>query len=213
MKKKYIILLIVIAIIVMLIPIPKKDNDTKEYKAILYYIKISPNEKTIKILGFSLKNNEEKKDLTIKTIDEFYNKEITKGYLDLRKIPKEYKLEDAIKDKYFTITDEEVFNDSQYPEFLENYENKKTCFLRTVIFNDANDAIIYDIIYDKDTDSLYIIPDFTRDSYSSIPELELLHFEKMANYTYQYHTYWVLYNGELTDQSLFGENTLIISYV
>ena len=216
MKKK-ILLIIIIILIILVIPIPKKDNNKKEYKAILYHVIINDSEREkgtiIKLLGFEIHNTTEvKEDITIKSLDEFYNNELVKKYPDLRTIKKDYTEEEAVDDNCFVIGTENVYNDNLFANFFDNYENNKSTFIRVIEFTLEQDMLIYDILFDTNSNKLYIVPDNTRDR-NAMVDIELFSYEKMTKYEYLNHTYWVLYNGELNKDTLFSEETFIVSYV
>ncbi len=213
MNKKIIFLLLALTIIIMLIPIPHTFENGKEYKALLYSITIknTQNEQgtIIKIFGIEISNTTN--NIEIKTLDEFYQNEMVKEYKDIRKLKEDYSEQEAIQDNCFVIG-EEVSNDNLFSIFFDNYNNKKDAFLRTIQFTIEKDMVIYDLLFDKNTNKIYIVFDSTRDRYSD-KKIELLNYEHMAQYEYLNHTYWVLYNGELTDQTLFTDNSFIVSSV
>ncbi len=152
----------------------------------------------------------------ITNIDEFYNKLLTKEK-DIRKLGEEYSSEEAQKDNCFIIG-AMVHNDNLYGEFMDKYKKKEDAFIRVVQTTVEGDVVITDILYDSKNDSISIVTDSTRDKFASEEDriIKLFKYEKIADYKYKDHHYWLAYNGELNDD-LFAtdsrENMLIITLI
>ena len=153
------------------------------------------------------------KDISINSIDDFYNTELTKNN-DIRNLGKQYNSFDAQKDKCFVIG-AMVHNDYLYNEFMENYKNKKTSFIRVAQKTVEGDLILTDILYYEKTDKLYIVIDSTRDKFMAEEDrkVNLKEFEKMTEYKYQNNLYWILYNGEINDEKFKSEDVFVITTI
>ena len=158
------------------------------------------------------KYNKER-DIEIKNLDDFYNTELTKEK-DIRNLDSEYNSFDAQKDNCFVIG-AMVHNDYLYNEFMENYKNRKSSFVRVAQNTIEGDLILYDILYDEKNDKLYLVTDNTRDEFAEENDrkIELKQFEKISKYTYQNHLYWILYNGEINDDNFKSDNVFIITTI
>ena len=152
-------------------------------------------------------------DTTIKTIDAFYNTILTQNK-DIRNLPIEYTSFDAQKDNSFVIG-AMVHNDYLYNEFMENYKNKKSSFIRVAQNTVEGDLIIYDILYDEKSDTLYLVTDNTRDEFAAEADrkIELKEFKNIAEYEYKNHLYWVLYNENITDENFNTDNVFAITTI
>ena len=149
----------------------------------------------------------------INTLDDFYNTSITKD-TDIRNLGKLYNSFDAQKDNCFVIG-AMVHNDYLYSEFMNNFKNNKSSFVRVAQNTTEGDLILYDILYHEKTDKLYLVSDNTRDEFAATEDriIKLRQFEGISEYTYNEHLYWVLYNGELNDDTFNSENVFIITLI
>jgi len=149
----------------------------------------------------------------INTLDDFYNTSITKNN-DIRNLGKLYNSFDAQKDNCFVIG-AMVHNDYLYGEFMNNFKNDKSSFVRVAQNTTEGDLILYDILYHEETDKLYLVTDNTRDEFAASEDriIKLRQFEGISEYTYNEHLYWVLYNGELNDNTFNSENVFIITLI
>ena len=192
---------------------------------VIRYVGVSPNEPYQNNIGVKIGNwfmkyelpidseyNKEK-DISINSIDDFYNTELTKNN-DIRNLGKQYNSFDAQKDKCFVIG-AMVHNDYLYNEFMENYKNKKTSFIRVAQKTVEGDLILTDILYYEKTDKLYIVIDSTRDKFMAEEDrkVNLKEFEKMTEYKYQNNLYWILYNGEINDEKFKSEDVFVITTI
>lgn len=107
---------------------------------VIRYVGVSPNEPYESNIGVKMGNwfmkyelpidselNEENNS-NISNLNDFYNTELTKNR-DIRNLSEEYISFDAQKDNCFVIG-AMVHNDNLYSEFMENYKNKRTAFIR-----------------------------------------------------------------------------------
>ena len=140
-------------------------------------------------------------------LDLIYDKSITSKYKDIRKLDEYYNKDEAKKDKCFVIG-AMVYYDDLYYKFMNNYKNKKDDFIRVVQNTVEGDAIIYDLKYDSKQDKIFLVIDNTRDKYSADEDrkITIKEFEKTAEYEINNHLYWVVYNGELNDETFESEN-------
>ena len=152
-------------------------------------------------------------DTTIKNVDDFYNTTLTQNK-DIRNLPSEYTSFDAQKDNSFVIG-AMVHNDYLYNEFMENYKNRKSSFIRVAQNTVEGDLIIYDILYDEKSDTLYLVTDNTRDEFAAEADrkIELKEFKNIAEYEYKNHLYWVLYNENITDENFNTDNVFAITTI
>lgn len=192
---------------------------------VIRYVGVSPNEPYKSNIGVKMgnwfmkyelpidsKNNEEQKD-NISNIDDFYNTELTIDR-DIRTLSKEYTSFDAQKDNCFVIG-AMVHNDNLYSEFMENYKNKKTAFIRVAQNTVEGDLILLDILYYEKSDKLYIVTDSTRDEFSVEENrtIELKEFNYISEYKKDNHLYWVLYNEEITEENFETDNVFVITTI
>lgn len=158
----------------------------------------------------SLNNNENDE---IKHIDSFYNTVLTKEK-DIRKLAKDYNLDDAIKDNSFVVG-QTLYNKNIYDEFMENYKNKITSFVRVAQNTDEGDLVIYDILYYKNTDKVYLVIDLTRDEFSADNDrtIELREYKYTSEYSFNNHIDWFLHNNEINDENIYSDDTYNIFLV
>ena len=192
---------------------------------VIRYVRVSPNEPYENNIGVKMgswfmkyelpMDNEKnhKKDINIKELDDFYNLELTKEN-DIRNLSKEYNSFDAQKDNCFVIG-AMVHNENLYKEFMEKYKNKETAFIRVAQNTIEGDLIIYDILYYKNTDKLYLVTDYTRDEFSAQEDrnIKLVEFEKTSKYNFENHLYWILYNQEVNDDNFNTDNVFIVATI
>jgi len=161
---------------------------------VIRYVGVSPNEPYESNIGVKMGNwfmkyklpidsefNKENSS-NISNLNDFYNTELTKNR-DIRNLSKEYTSFDAQKDNCFVIG-AMVHNDNLYSEFMENYKNKKTAFIRVAQNTVEGDLILTDILYYEKSDKLYIVTDNTRDKFSA--ETDRIIELKEFNYTSEY---------------------------
>ncbi len=79
-----------------------------------------------------------------------------------------------------------VHNDYLYNEFMENYNNKKTSFIRVAQNAVEGDLILNDILYYENTDKIYLVTDNTRDKFSANEDrtIEFREYEHTGEWEY-----------------------------
>lgn len=150
----------------------------------------------------------------IEDINDLYNHSVTDNYEDIRTLPQNYSKEQAQKDNCFII-DAMVHNDNLYSEFMENYKNKKTAFIRVAQNTVEGDLILTDILYYEKSDKLYIVTDNTRDKFSAETDriIELKEFNYTSEYKNNNHLYWVLYDEDITEENFKTDNVFVITTI
>ena len=192
---------------------------------VIRYVGVSPNEPYESNIGVKMGNwfmkyklpidsefNKENNS-NISNLNDFYNTELTKNR-DIRNLSKEYTSFDAQKDNCFVIG-AMVHNDNLYSEFMENYKNKKTAFIRVAQNTVEGDLILTDILYYEKSDKLYIVTDNTRDKFSAETDriIELKEFNYTSEYKNNNHLYWVLYNEDITEENFKTDNVFVITTI
>ena len=192
---------------------------------VIRYVGVSPNEPYESNIGVKMGNwfmkyklpidsefNKENSS-NISNLNDFYNTELTKNR-DIRNLSKEYTSFDAQKDNCFVIG-AMVHNDNLYSEFMENYKNKKTAFIRVAQNTVEGDLILTDILYYEKSDKLYIVTDNTRDKFSAETDriIELKEFNYISEYKNNNHLYWVLYNEDITEENFKTDNVFEITTI
>lgn len=80
--------------------------------------------------------------------------------VELENLPKEYSLEQAIKDEYFIITNSKIYNKNKLDEFIQNTgvnsQNRKEDTVRIVEYTREGDPIITELSF-KIKDETYIL--------------------------------------------------------
>ena len=192
---------------------------------VIRYVGVSPNEPYENNIGVKMGNWFMKYELpidsefnkennsSISNLNDFYNTELTKNR-DIRNLSKEYTSFDAQKDNCFVIG-AMVHNDNLYSEFMENYKNKKTAFIRVAQNTVEGDLILIDILYYEKSDKLYIVTDNTRDKFSAETDriIELKEFNYISEYKNNNHLYWVLYNEDITEENFKTDNVFVITTI
>ena len=192
---------------------------------VIRYVGVSPNEPYESNIGVKMGNwfmkyklpidsefNKENSS-NISNLNDFYNTELTKNR-DIRNLSKEYTSFDAQKDNCFVIG-AMVHNDNLYSEFMENYKNKKTAFIRVAQNTVEGDLILTDILYYEKSDKVYIVTDNTRDKFSAETDriIELKEFNYTSEYKNNNHLYWVLYNEDITEENFKTDNVFVITTI
>ena len=148
------------------------------------------------------------------TLDWLYTSEITADYEDIRELPLSYSKESAQKDKCFVIG-AMVHNDYLYREFMGKYEKKENAFVRVAQNTIEGDLIIYDIYYDSQKNKVYVVSDYTRDEFAAEEDktINLTEYDSVSEYKYNDRLYWVVYKGELDDNTFNTTNVKIITTI
>lgn len=158
----------------------------------------------------TLENNEGGLE-NISNLDEFYSLSLTKDK-DIRNLPEGYTSFDAQKDNCFVVG-AMVHNDNLYTEFMNDYKNKKTAFIRVAQNTIEGDLVLYDILYYNKTDRLYIVNDSTRDKYTNEATIYLGEYKNISECAINNHLYWVLYNETITDENFQTDNVFVITTI
>lgn len=147
-------------------------------------------------------------------LDAFYQNPILQEYKDIRNLEESYSKEQAQSDNCFVIG-AMVHNDGLYDEFMVHVQNGEDAFIRVVQYNTEGDVIIDDILYVCDSDKVYLVYDRTRDRFADENDrsITLYEFDNIAEYNYDNHLYWVVFNGEMSDANFESANTFIITLI
>lgn len=149
-------------------------------------------------------------------LDEFYNTKLTTGYVNIKQIKEDYTIEEAINDKCFVVNHAKVYNENLYEDFMSKYNNKESAYIRLVQPTTEGDLVIYDIKYDKDNDKIILVTDSTRDKFAADNDriISLHEYEKIGTYRYNNgNLFWVVYNGDINDETFNTDNTFILTVV
>lgn len=161
------------------------------------YFPVTPGQGT-----FGLEDSYRVEYKGISDINDFYNHSITSKYKDLRTLPENYSKEQAQKDNCFVIG-AMVHNDNLYSEFMDKYNNKEDAFIRVVQSTVEGDSFIIDILYEARNNKIHLVKDNSRDKFSAQEDRTITYktYEKTGLWNYQISQYWVVYNGELPDDT------------
>lgn len=201
-----------------------KDGDKITYWGLGYkiisYPKISPSEPfknhTSKKGSWFMKFDKPNQEMEVKhskridSIDEFYNISLTKNK-DIRDLPKEYKVDNALKDEVYvnTISLENV------EEFLKDYKNEKSVYLRTAKTTKEGDLLIRDVLYYAPTKQLLVVMDNSRDSYAATEgeRIFLIEYDNTRIIEDGNGKKWVIYKGDKYNPSTSSYISLVISEI
>ncbi|WP_297377142.1 DUF4362 domain-containing protein [uncultured Helcococcus sp.] len=192
---------------------------------VIRYVGVSPNEPYENNIGVKMgnwfmkyelpKDNDLNKEnnISINSLNDFYNTKLTKNK-DIRNLSKEYTSFDAQKDNCFVI-DTMVHNDNLYSEFMEDYKNKKTAFIRIAQTTVEGDLTLIDILYHDKTDKLYVVTDNTRDKFAAETDriIQLKEFNYISEYKDNNNLYWVLHNEDITEENFETDNVFVIATI
>ena len=149
-------------------------------------------------------------------LDEFYDTKLTTGYLNIKQIKEDYTIEEAINDKCFVVSHAKVYNENLYEDFMNKYSSKESAYIRLVQPTTEGDLVIYDVKYDKDSDKIILVTDSTRDKFAANNDriISLHEYEKIGTYRYNNgNLFWVVYNGDINDETFNTDNTFILTVV
>lgn len=206
------------------------DNGSKvtywglDYK-VIRYVGVSPNEPYENNIGVKMgnwfmkyelpKDNDLNKEnnISINSLNDFYNTKLTKNR-DIRNLSKEYTSFDAQKDNCY-VRDTMVHNDNLYSEFMEDYKNKKTAFIRVAQTTVEGDLTLIDILYYDKTDKLYVVTDNTRDKFAAETDriIQLKEYNYISEYKDNNNLYWVLHNEDITEENFETDNVFVIATI
>ncbi|MCI8291388.1 MAG: hypothetical protein HFJ25_03955 [Clostridia bacterium] len=95
-----------------------------------------------------------------KTVDE---KKVLSSYSDIKKLPYEYRKEQAIEDKCLVVNGEDTYNIDVYNDFISKVKNKENAEIRFVGELHSNVGVeIIDVAYLKDNEKFVVCIDRTR---------------------------------------------------
>lgn len=136
------------------------------------------------------------------TIENYYD-ELTNNYIPIKELPLEYHVDDAIKDNVVVTSLTKVYNANLYQKFMNDYNSKKTTFLRFASSTIEGDIIITDVKYDSKTDKVIVINDSTRDKYStkSARTIALKEYKNIGIYNDGTNLLLVVYNDDISNFS------------
>lgn len=107
-------------------------------------------------------------DRRVNSKDEYekFIEDIDSSYKDIKDLPQEYSMQDAIDGHAFVITHNEVYNQRQYEEFMKNIEKKIDAFIRIAQYTVEGDMILCDLRYESEYSTFTLCRDNTRDKWS-----------------------------------------------
>lgn len=167
-------------------------------------------------LGYDIWQYDSLPELT--DMDQFYNYEVTRDYVDIRDLDEAYDTGSAQMDNCFVVG-AMVHNDNLYYEFMEKSRENENAFIRVVQSTTEGDAIIYDVLHvagrDDQVEEVQLVRDYTRDKFASEHDrtITLTHFTGTMEYEKDGHLYWVAYRGEPDEVSLDDGNTFVLVFI
>lgn len=169
------------------------------------------------------KTNEEAGEASLKSsfeeitemtsLDDIYAHVAIGDHPDIRDLPEDYSKDQAKYEDCFVIG-AMVCNDDLYYTFMDDYNKGISSFIRVVQNTAEGDAIITDVLYDENTDLVYVVTDHTRDAYASEKDriIQYNTYEKIGTWKPE-HTYWVAYNGELPAEYKECDDIIVITII
>ena len=146
----------------------------------------------------------------IQSVADFYNLDLTKKH-DIRKLPQKYTSEHAAQDgiSFNLVSSQKAQN------FIQNYKNHQTAFLRTASTTIEGDVIFHDLLYYAPTNQLLVVIDHTRDQFLAYEDHVLLLFEYNGIEIIQdnHNKKLVTYQGNQYNPLVSGYSSLFISIV
>jgi len=134
---------------------------------------------------------------------------------DIRELPIDYDTKQAIDDDVIIVPDnyDRLIESFQYTEPLRNDNKFKASFTRFAQNTVEWDLVLYDIFYNTDNHTIYLITDFTRDEFSAKEDriIDVKEFEHIWEYEHNWIKYRVLYNWELNDETFQSENAFVLA--
>lgn len=145
------------------------------------------------------------------SLDDFYNTELTKNR-DIRTLDKQYTFDDARRNNCCMI-DAPVYNYHLYSEFMNDYNSKKTAFIRIGRITIEGDLILIDVLYDEKTDKVYVVTDNSRDMWMSedVRDIKVQEFNYISEYQDDYYLHLVACNEDITESNYYTGNVYIIA--
>lgn len=187
----------------MIIIMPDNSVMTNTYLGELYtdndtlYIGLQKSKKSEKLesaISIAIDSNLKRDNIEIfKTIS---NKDYNSNYADLKQLPSNYSIEEAIADNCLVITDT-VHNKELFDDFIYKSKNNQDANIRVYNLSRENDIIIYDVAYLSSKQIYIIYEDETRIS--------------NLNRTYNYYEYNELNIKDITDNITGISNSYVFS--
>lgn len=159
-------------------------------------------------------NNYDPTNETISSLDEFYSPNVTNKYRDVRNLPKEYGKEEATLDDCFIIG-ATTYNRYIYSEFMSDYREWQSAFIRAVEITEESNVTIYDVLYTNDLNKVFIVIDSTRNNSISEEDrtISLKEFSQTGEYEHDGNLYWIAFNDYVNEENFYSDNTFIISKI
>lgn len=144
-------------------------------------------------------------------LDDFYHTVLTEND-DIRALSSEYHFSDAIKDQCLAIGST-IHNAYLYDDFMKNYQNHNDAFIRVAQTSDEGDLILSDLLYDANSDTIYLVEDNTRDEYAAKEDRQITmkHFNHMEERTMGDERHWIVYQDPMNMQDEQFENVKIVA--
>lgn len=91
-------------------------------------------------------------------------------YISIDQLPEEYSFEQAIKDRCFIITHNQVYNAKILEDFIENTKitnkNRTSDIIRIIQYTKEGNMLITDVCYQKYQNKYVVVTDNTRDKFA-----------------------------------------------
>lgn len=91
-------------------------------------------------------------------------------YISIDQLPEEYSFEQAIKDRCFIITHNQVYNAKILEDFIENTKitnkNRTSDIIRIIQYTKEGNMLITDVYYQKYQNKYVVVTDNTRDKFA-----------------------------------------------
>ncbi len=143
-------------------------------------------------------------------LDAIYRHSALGNYADIRDLDAEYSSEQAAADGCFVIAPLERSNEDLYTDFMQRFQNQEDAFIRVTQTTVEGDLILTDVLYDSQTNCVYLVHDATRDAFSAASDrvITLRTYTSTGQYDLDGDLYWIAYNGDLADVDLRNEFSL-----
>lgn len=146
----------------------------------------------------------------IDSIDKFYSISLTRNN-DIRNLPKEYKMEDALKDGVYVNS----ISLDKAEDFLKDYRNEKSVYLRTARTTKEGELVILDVLYYSPTEQLLVVIDNSRDNYASDEgeRIFLIEYSSTTIIENGNSKRWVMYGGDKYNPLVSDYTSLVINEI
>lgn len=165
----------------------------------------------VKFGSWNMQYEDFESEFTIDDVNNKYNNSNKKyNYADLKKLPQNYSIEQAIRDNCLVITTK-IFNKNRLDEFNRNvsnrYNNNIPDKLRIVMTTIEGQVIITDVEL-RDDGNFYITRDLTRDEYSAKEDRVI---KESKPYSSKYYTFMKSIGNDYTELTVALFNDLELS--